>query len=87
MSYLSIRSRKVPANLTVLYLQLISYKVFGNTNDTKSNEVKSAINQIQYGFFSYIGKKLNFLWRLLLNHKVCIALTTELLEADVFTSG
>lgn len=53
MSYLSIRSRKAPANLTVLYLQLISDKVFGKKNDTNSEEAKSARNQIQYGFFSY----------------------------------
>lgn len=87
ISYLLILSRKVPASLTVLYLQLISDKVFGNTNDINSDEVKRAINQIRRGFFSYAGKILNFLRSLLLNRKVCLALTTQLLEADGFTSG
>lgn len=87
MSYLSIFSRKVPANLTVLYLQLISAKGFGKTNDINSEEVKRAIHQIQYGFFFYTGTKLNFERSLLLNRKICTVLTTELLEADVFTSG
>lgn len=60
MSYLSLCSKKVPATLTVLYLQLISDKVFGKTNDINSDEVKTVIKQIQYGFFSYTGKKFNF---------------------------
>lgn len=82
ISFLSIRDGKVAANLTVIYLQLLD-KVLGNTND----ELRSAIYQIQHGFLSYTFKKFNFLWSLPLNHKVCIALTTELLEADVFTTG
>lgn len=54
ISYLSMRSRKVQANLTVLYLQLISDKIVGETNDINSDEVKCAINQI------HTGKKFNF---------------------------
>lgn len=53
MSYLSIHSRKLPHNLTVLYLQLISDKVFGKTNDINSDEVRSTINQIQYLFLHW----------------------------------
>lgn len=55
----------------------------------RGEEKKKEIQQTKSSrvYFFKTGKTFYFLWSFLLNREVCIALATELLQADVFMSG